>query len=460
MQMKLSLALISGLCITLTACNNSDDGPTTSPIRVSATVAAVVNGEPILASEVELEAASQGRIEPGEKLDVSNPVFEKTLEELIDQKLLAQEAVTRGLDLEDNAQHRLRAAEERILGNILIENLVSEEVDEAAILEMYEAQAALAQLGEEVLVRHILVDTEEEADSLYEQLRDGAEFAELAFAHSIDLSSNAEGGLIGYVLPEELTAPFPRVIGRTAVGAISTPFESELGWHIVKVEDRRTEKPPTFDETRPKIVQFLTLNEISKVLSRLRTRASIQTISGDEPMDLTPELPVLEDNAAIDEVDEEASSEEAVVEDEVIEAEPTAAEIPPPSVPAPTPTPTPRPTPTPTPTPTPVPTPTPTPTPTATPAPIPEPTPEVTPTPEVEATISPSGTPSLIEPVVDDEPLDEATAPEEVEAAEVEEVVPEEAALEDTAPEPAEETVDETDVAEVEGTPEEEDTPE
>ncbi|MAK62993.1 MAG: peptidylprolyl isomerase [Ponticaulis sp.] len=286
MQKALATLFMGGLLAAMGACDNTSGDESGPPIRVSAAVAAVVNNEPILASEVELEAAAQGKIVPGERLDVDDPDFEEILQQLIDQKLLAQEAMTRKLNEEESAIHRLQAARERILGNILVENLVAEEVDESAIMEMYEAQVALLELGEEVLVRHILVDSESTADELYEQLRGGAEFAELAFAYSADPNSRAEGGLLGYVLPEEFPDPFPRVISRTAVGAISQPFESELGWHIVKVDDRRTEAPPTFDETRPKIVQFLTLNEISKVLARLRTRADIQTITDGDSMDV------------------------------------------------------------------------------------------------------------------------------------------------------------------------------
>ncbi|MAI90153.1 peptidylprolyl isomerase [Ponticaulis sp.] len=306
-MLRKSFALICGATLlSIAACDQNSPDQNASNVRVSAAIAAVVNNEPIYANDVELQAVSQGLIDAGTSLDADDPIFVDVLKQLIDQKLLAQEALTRGLNLEENAQHRLQAARERILGTILIENLVSAEVDDAAILEMYEAQTALQQLGEEVLIRHILVETEEEANELHTQLRNGAEFAEVAFAHSIDRSSSAEGGLLGYFLPEEFSAPFPRIINNTAVGAISRPFESDLGWHIIKVDDRRTEEPPTFDETRPMIAEFLTLREISRVLERLHARAQIETVIDDpdigirgyidapdslEEMQTSPEIP-------------------------------------------------------------------------------------------------------------------------------------------------------------------------
>lgn len=307
------LPAICGLSLVLlSACDQTEPAEKETPLRVNAAIAAVVNGEYILASEVELEAAAQGRLDEGERLEVDDPNFEEILEQLIDQKLLAQETLARGLDQEESARHRLHAARERILGNILVERLVSEEVDDAAILKMYQAQVELQQLGEEVLIRHIQVSTQEEADRLYQQLKNGAEFAELAFTHSTHRDSSAEGGLIGYVLPEEMSEEFTDVINRTAVGQFSKPFESEIGWHILKVDDRRKEKPPSLDEIRPKIVQYLTLSEISRTLKRLRTRATIETITGSDPITVFEE-PSLEDVIGIEgEEDSVDASENSV----------------------------------------------------------------------------------------------------------------------------------------------------
>ena len=315
------------LLVFLAACGRDTPVQVDTPLRVNATVAAVVNGDSILASEVELEAAAQGLMEAGNTLDVDDPVFSQILEQLIDQKLLAQEALNRSLDEEEGARHRLQVARERILGNILVESLVSAEVDEAAILEMYEAQTKLQQLGEEVLIRLIVVNRENEADELYDELRKGANFAELAFAHSVDRNTNAEGGLVGYILPEEMNEPYTDIINKTVVGSISKPFQSDVGWNILKVDDRRQEAPATFDETRPKIVQYLTLTEISKALKSLRTRSEIQTITDvgaggipDVEADevLSPEL--LDDGDA---EEDESTEEDDIVAGQDVSAEPS-----------------------------------------------------------------------------------------------------------------------------------------
>lgn len=252
-------------------------------VGFDASTAAVVNGEPIYISDVELEAVAQGRIEPGEAFGPDHTEYQIVLEQLIDQRLLAQEAVRRGLDRSPQAQRRLETARERLLGNFLMENLVSTEVTDAAIDKMYDEQVKLQQLDDEVRIRHILVDTEEAAAEVLRKARGGADFTTLAFENSKDTRTRLDGGSFGWVAPNEMVDPFPAIIADTPAGEISEPFESEQGWHILKVEERRTRPPKTKDEMRPEIVTYLTFTQISKILRQLRADASIQQRDGGPP---------------------------------------------------------------------------------------------------------------------------------------------------------------------------------
>ncbi|MEM7493876.1 MAG: peptidylprolyl isomerase [Pseudomonadota bacterium] len=269
------VALFSSLMLTITACER--ERSTLNSIRtVDAATAALVNGEPIYISDVELEAIAQGRIEAGTQFDPNNPDFKQVLDELIDQRLLAQEALRRGLDQSPDARRRLEAAQERILGNILVENLVASEVTDTAIDAMYAEQVRLQQLDDEVRLRHILSETEGAADEIYAELERGADFTELAFERSDDVRTRLDGGSFGWVAPNEMIPPFPEQIGDTETGNIGGPFESEQGWHVIKVEERRTRPPKTKEEMRPEIITFLTFTEISEILRELRAEAEIQ----------------------------------------------------------------------------------------------------------------------------------------------------------------------------------------
>ncbi len=280
---------LAGLAIAACSQPEASEPRYSAPVlRVGGVEAARVNGEPIYRSDVELEAAAQGLIEAGEPFRPDHPDYQTVLDQLVDQRLLAQEAIQRALHETPGALHRLAAARERILGNILVESLVAAEVDEAAIQEMYAEQVRLQQLDDEVRIRHILFETEEAATAVREEILAGGDFSALAFEHSRDASTRLEGGELGYVSPNAMDEPFASQIANTAVGGISSAFESDQGWHVIKVEDRRQKAPQTLEEMRPEIVTFLTYAEISRILRRLRADATISQADDAPSPDAEP----------------------------------------------------------------------------------------------------------------------------------------------------------------------------
>ena len=186
----------------------------------------------------------------------------------------------RGLDRTPAAQRRLETARERLLGNFLMEDLVATQVNEDAIDRMYEEQVRLQQLDDEVRIRHILLATQEEAETVLEKARAGEDFTALAFEFSEDTRTRLDGGSFGWVSPNEMVDPFPAVIADTPAGEMSEPFQSEQGWHILKVEQRRTRPPKTREEMRPEIVTYLTFTQISQILQTLRANADIEEREG------------------------------------------------------------------------------------------------------------------------------------------------------------------------------------
>lgn len=287
MQLNLSgigsaLAGLAALC-TLSACD-TEQAPRPVISESEGTVAAIVNGEPIYLSDIELEAVAQGQIEPGSEFTTVHPEYNQILEQLIDQRLLAQEALKRGLDQDPAAKRRLESGRERLLGNILVESLVANEVTEAAIDRMYDEQVKLQQLDDEVRVRLITVETMEEAAQILAQLDGGLSFAEAALQYSTDTRTRLDGGDLGWVSPNELDDPFPAVIGDTETGSVSGVFQTTRGWNILKVDERRTTPPKTKAEMRPEIITFLTFTQISDILRELRINANIEK---PDPFDAT-----------------------------------------------------------------------------------------------------------------------------------------------------------------------------
>ncbi len=252
---------------------------------------AQVNGTLITQMDVEREAATQNIIQPGASISPATPTYERIVDELIDQRLLAQEALKRKLDQDPEARTRLRIAREQILGNILVERVVADAVTDAAVKRLYEEQANLIEPSKEIKARHILVETEDEAKEIRARLVAGAEFAALAFETSKDAATRLEGGDLGYFTHESMLLPFADAAFALQDGEISKPIKTRYGWHIIKVESRRNNKTPELEEMRPRLVRFMTFDEIQKLVTDLRGKAQIKRI--EIPI-TTPQEPVLD----------------------------------------------------------------------------------------------------------------------------------------------------------------------
>lgn len=277
--------------LIIAGCDRSDPSTDAAAAAAEASaVAALVNGRPVYMSDVQLEAEAQGLIQAGKRLEIDSAEFNQVLDQLIDVKLMAMEAESRGLDEDPSSRHRLEAAREHILGNILVDAVVEERVDEAAIRKMYDAQIAIWELGDEAQVRHIVAASKDEIDKVVADLNAGADFTVLASRTSIDEATRMEGGDLGYMTEGEAAPEFAKAIRTTATGALSKPFETEMGWHVVKIDDRRKEQPPTLEELREPILKHLTMMQIGEVLKELRTKSRVekQTTPQNSTLEVDP----------------------------------------------------------------------------------------------------------------------------------------------------------------------------
>jgi peptidyl-prolyl cis-trans isomerase C len=258
---------------------------------------------------VQREALAQGLIGDGEHLAFDDAEYERLVEELIDQRLLAIEARRRGLQNSPEARRRIAAAEERILGNILLETEIAERVTEEAALRLYSEQTGLARPGEQIRARHILVDSREAAEAIIGLANDGRSFAELAVQYSTDIATRVQGGDLGYFSRDGVLPDIAALAFSSQEGEIAGPVETESGWHVLYIVDRRSPEGPAFEEMRGSIVRFLTFETISNLVELLREDARIERI---EPRALAPtagDTPDLVVDPPADESDPDAAAD-------------------------------------------------------------------------------------------------------------------------------------------------------
>jgi peptidyl-prolyl cis-trans isomerase C len=262
--------------LSLAACGRGGgaDGP---PERGDQAVAKV-DGKTVWASDVKREAVAQALIGEGEPLEVTSDLFRRVLDEVVDQKLLAAEALKRKLDKDPVAQKRLAAARERILGDMLVEGVVSDAVNDNAIRGLYQEQLKLAKRSEELKARQIVVGTATDAEALKKLLATGASFEALAMERSTDPATRFNGGDLGYFTIDVMPEAYDVALKDAKTGQIVGPFPVEGGFALVKIEDRRLEQPITLEAARPQIVRFLTYDQVRDLLEKLRSKSKVEVL--------------------------------------------------------------------------------------------------------------------------------------------------------------------------------------
>ncbi|MBD3838036.1 MAG: peptidyl-prolyl cis-trans isomerase, partial [Brevundimonas sp.] len=266
--------------LALSACSRG--GGDTPPEKGDQAVARVQD-QTIWASDVRREAVAQGLVGEGEPLDATSDLFRRVLDEVIDQKLLAREAERRRLDASPLAQRRLEATRERILGDMLVESVVNDSITDQDVQRLYAEQLRLARSSDEYRLRLILSRTKPEADAVVGILAQGAGFEAVATERSIDEATRFSGGDLGYSTLDVMPQAYADALRDKPAGAVVGPFQTEGGWAVLKVEDRRKENPPTLEQARPQIVRYLTYEGVRQLLEQLRGKAQVEVMTPAAP---------------------------------------------------------------------------------------------------------------------------------------------------------------------------------
>jgi peptidyl-prolyl cis-trans isomerase C len=264
--------------LTLSAC--ARPAPQSRPPELGDKAVATVGDQTVWASDVKREAVAQGLIGEGEPLDVASQTFHQVLDEVIDQKLLAAEAIRRKLETDPLVKRRVAAARERILGDALIETEVERAVNDSAIQGLYDEQIRLSKQTDEFHIRQIVTEAQPDAEAIKKLLLAGGAFDALALQRSTDAATRFNGGDLGYVAADAMPQPYAAAVASAKTGDVVGPFKTDAGWVILKLDDRRPEKPISMDEARPQIVRFLHLSEVRDVLERLRQKTPPKLLIG------------------------------------------------------------------------------------------------------------------------------------------------------------------------------------
>jgi len=197
-------------------------------------------------------------------------------EELNTRELLAREARKQGLDKNTDVKTQMDLAGQTVLVRAYVTDWVAKNpIPESDLRAEYEK--IKSQIGDkEYKVRHILVEKEDEAKDVINELQKGAKFEDLAKARSKDPGSKDRGGDLDWNAPAGFVKPFGDAMAKTPKGKFTPqPVQTQFGWHVILVEDVRDAKVPSFDEVKPQLTQRLQSQWLDKYFKDLRTKNGV-----------------------------------------------------------------------------------------------------------------------------------------------------------------------------------------
>ena len=251
----------------------TQDTPDTPPVVVT------INGESFtlnLLGNLASQLPDDVRRQPLDTL------FESLIDDIIDTRLSADAARASGVADNPAIREIAERARDRILAEVWLNQEINARITDDMLEQSYNDLVADTESRTEIRARHILVDTKEDALAAISRLDEGEDFAALA----VELStgpSGPNGGELGYfgrgaMVPSFEVASF----GLARDSYTKEPVQTQFGWHVIKVEDRRVAPAPSFEEAQDQLRNTISVKLAGVILAELRGKAEITRKSYEE----------------------------------------------------------------------------------------------------------------------------------------------------------------------------------
>ena len=259
-----------------------------SATPLAAKVLAKVDGVEITDEDIQIAVDDLGSTLPK---DMQGPARDTYIVDyLTDLKIVSKQAEKDKLGDTPDFAKKLAYFRDKALMEALLSKSTKAAVTDEAMKKVYDDAASKQKPEPEVHARHILLPTEDEAKAALKRVQAGEDFAKVADELSKDPGS--KGGDLGFFTKDKMVPEFAEVAFKLDVGKISEPVKSQFGFHIIKVEEKRTKPFPAFDAVKDQLSQYVARKSQSDLILKLREGVKI------ERMDAAPPAPITEIPAA------------------------------------------------------------------------------------------------------------------------------------------------------------------
>ncbi|EAQ04006.1 PPIC-type PPIASE domain protein [Pseudooceanicola batsensis HTCC2597] len=204
-------------------------------------------------------------------------LFQGILDQLVQQTALSK-------SYEGDTPRSIRLAlenEERgLIAAKAVRDVLSDGVTDEAIQQAYDDTYGNAEPETEYKAAHILVETEEEARAIVEELNGGGDFAELAQEKSTGPSA-PNGGELGWFGKGMMVAPFEEAVVGMEPGAVSEPVQTQFGWHVIQLQETRTKDAPALEDVRDELRGQVEQQLVKAHIDALVENANVDTTGAD-----------------------------------------------------------------------------------------------------------------------------------------------------------------------------------
>jgi len=238
--------------------------------KVAEQGAATVNGVSIPQSRIDMRvkaAAQQGQPDSAE-------LRKAIKDDLINLEVISQEAVKKGLDKQSEIAQQIELSKQSTLVGAFVQDYAkTHPIAEETMRKEYD-NLKMRVGNKEFKAAHILVETEDEAKKVAALVKK-SKFAKVAKDKSKDPGSKDNGGDLGWTVPSNFVQPFGEALMKLTKGQISEPVQTQFGWHVIKLDDVRELKVPSYEEVKPNIEKRLQQQSIQDAIKSLRANAKI-----------------------------------------------------------------------------------------------------------------------------------------------------------------------------------------
>ena len=205
--------------------------------------------------------------------------YNSVIDDIVDTKLTANAAKESGLADNPLLREIAERAYDRVIAEAWLNDALNSRINEDMINQSYNDLVADTESRTETRARHILLDNKDAATDAIKRLDNGEDFADLAKELSTG-PSGPNGGDLGYFRRGAMVPSFELASFQMEVGSYSKePVQTQFGWHVIKVEDRRVADAPALADVRDQLRSSISVKIAGSIIADLRSKAEISRMS-------------------------------------------------------------------------------------------------------------------------------------------------------------------------------------